>query len=84
MYLLLKNPEAMKKAIAEVDSVLTGSQRVPEYNQISQFPYLAQCVKANPFLFESVLGLVLGLGFLLECGTVWHRLGRGRVFESTG
>jgi len=45
LYELIRHPDILAKVYEEVDSVLQGSQEIPEHSQVSQFPYLMKCYK---------------------------------------
>jgi cytochrome P450 / NADPH-cytochrome P450 reductase len=51
LYLLLKNPEILKKAYEEVDRILTGS--VPEYKQITQLKYIRMILNESLRLYPT-------------------------------
>ena len=50
VYLLLENPECMKKAVAEVDSVL-GERMVPTFADLKQCPYVLRCINESMRLY---------------------------------
>jgi cytochrome P450/NADPH-cytochrome P450 reductase len=45
MYCLLTHPKFLERAVAEVDSVLSAWDQLPEYSNMVQLPYLTMCIK---------------------------------------
>lgn len=50
IYLLLQNPECMKKAVEEVDRVLEG-RKVPTYEDLKACPYILRCISESMRLY---------------------------------
>jgi cytochrome P450 / NADPH-cytochrome P450 reductase len=51
LYLLLKNPEVLKKAYEEVDQILTGP--VPTYKQVTQLKYIRMILNESLRLYPT-------------------------------
>jgi cytochrome P450 / NADPH-cytochrome P450 reductase len=51
LYLLLKNPEVLKKAYEEVDQILTGP--VPDYKQVTQLKYIRMILNESLRLYPT-------------------------------
>ncbi|WP_285890789.1 cytochrome P450 [Mesobacillus maritimus] len=51
LYLMLKHPEVMKKAYAEVDQVLTSP--IPTYKQVTQLKYIRQILNESLRLYPT-------------------------------
>jgi carotene epsilon-monooxygenase len=50
IYLLLQNPECMKKAVSEVDAVL-GSKTTPSFSDLKNCPYVLRCISESMRLY---------------------------------
>jgi len=80
LYNLLKHPDAMEACIKEVDSVVAGNQRAPDFGQLSKLTFLTQCLKESWRLYspgtgsgreltetKTIDGITLEKGTMISC-----------------